>query len=175
MSFNFNLLISTPRNFERDALAELDFIIHQLYPESHFNYGKTIVKGLVWGNIIDEDPILVTRNIKAFVMDEGFELQFLLKVVPIQAVVETNVDVIKAHVMDNLDSIAVDEKYKIVLRKRRIALSSSELIEKIAENITRKVDLDNPDKIIRLEIIGKYTGISLLKKGEVFSLGKKIF
>ncbi|NMC05768.1 MAG: hypothetical protein GYA24_11175 [Candidatus Lokiarchaeota archaeon] len=173
MPFNYNMIISTPRNFENDALAELDFLIHQVFPENKLNYGKTIVNGLVWGNIVDVDPVLAVHRIKDFVTEKGFTLQFLLKFVPIQKVMETNFDEIERYVLSQVDQIRDDEKYKIIVNKRRIHNEKIEIIERIAKNIHKTVDLDHPDKIIRLEIIGKYTGISILKEDDVFSVGKK--
>lgn len=167
------MIISTPRNFENDALAELDFLIHQVFPENKLNYGKTIVNGLVWGNIVDVDPVLAVHRIKDFVTEKGFTLQFLLKFVPIQKVMETNFDEIERYVLSQVDQIRDDEKYKIIVNKRRIHNEKIEIIERIAKNIHKTVDLDHPDKIIRLEIIGKYTGISILKEDDVFSVGKK--
>ena len=169
------MIVSTPRNFENDALAELDFLIHQLFPENKLNYGKTIVKGLIWGNLLDVDPIQAIHQIKDFVENKSFKLQYLLKFVPIQIVILTDFDTIEEYLLSQLDQIAEDESFKIVINKRRIHQEKIEIITKLAKNITRKVNLDNPDKIIRLEIIGKYTGISILKNGDVFSTGRKMF
>ncbi len=173
MSFNYNIIVSTPRNFETDALAELDFLIHQVFPEKKLNYGKTIVNGLIWGNLIDVDPVLAVHRIKDYVTDKGFVLQYLLKFVPIQKVLVTDFDEIERYVLSQIDQIRDDEKYKIIVNKRRIHNEKIEIIEKIAKSINKTVDLDHPDKIIRLEIIGKYTGISILKEDDVFSIGKK--
>lgn len=174
MSFTYNMIVSTPRNFETDALAELDFLVHQIFPDQKFNYGKTIVKGLIWGNLLDVDPIQAIHQIKDFVENKSFNLQYLLKFVPIQKVLVTDFDLIEEYLLNQLDQIGDEESFKIVINKRRIHQEKIEIITKLAKNITRTVNLDNPDKIIRLEIIGKYTGISILKKDDVFSTGRKM-
>ncbi|MHA1784035.1 MAG: THUMP domain-containing protein [Candidatus Helarchaeota archaeon] len=175
MSFRFNILVSTPRNFEKDALAELDFLIHQIFPEKKFNYGRTIVNGLIWGNLTEEVPTVIVKKIKEKVQQQHFDLQYLLKFVPIQEVIHTDINKIEEYLTSNIDLIKPEEKFKIVIKKRRFNLSSSEIIEVVAKNIDRTVDLDNPDKIIRIEIIGKYTGISILSPDDVFSLKRKLF
>jgi len=169
------MIVSTPRNFETDALAELDFIIHQIFPENRFNYGKTIVKGLIWGNLLDVDPVEAIRRIKTFVEEKKFNLQYLLKFVPIEKVLVTDFDEIENYILSQKDRISVNQKFKIVVNKRRIHNEKIEIITKLAKHIDRAVDLDNPDVIIRLEIIGKYAGISILKKEDVYSIGKKTF
>ena len=167
------MIVSTPRNFENDALAELDFLVHQIFPENKFNYGKTIVKGLIWGNLLEVDPIQAIHQIKDYVENNPFKLQYLLKFVPIQKVLITDFDLIEEYLLGELDQIGPDESFKILINKRRIHQEKIEIITKLAKNITRTVNLDNPDKIIRLEIIGKYTGISILKNGDVYSAGRK--
>ncbi len=89
-------------------------------------------------------------------------------------VMVTDFDEIEKYVLSQIDQIRDNEKYKIIVNKRRIHNEKIEIIEKIAKNINKKVDLEHPDKIIRLEIIGKYTGISILKEDDVFSIGKKV-
>ncbi len=173
MPFIFNMIISTPRNFETDGLAELDFLVHQVFPEDKLNYGKLIVTGLIWGNLVGVDPVLAVHRIKDYVGEKGFPLQYLLKFVPIQKVLVTDFDEIEKYVLSQIDQIRDDEKYKIIVNKRRIHNEKIEIIEKIAKNINKTVDLEHPDKIIRLEIIGKYTGVSILKEDDVFSIGKK--
>lgn len=173
MPFIFNLIISTPRNFETDALAELDFLVHQIFPENKLNYGRMIVTGLIWGNLVGVDPVLAVQRIKEFVTERGFPLQFLLKFVPIQKVLVTDFDEIERYVLSQLDLIGENETYKIIVNKRRIHNEKIEIIERIARDIHKTVDLEHPDKIIRLEIVGKYTGISILREEDVFSVGKK--
>lgn len=175
MTFKFNILVSTPRNFERDAIAELDFIVHQIFPEKKFNYGQTIVKGLIWGNLIDVDPILLVREIKAFAQEKNFALQYTLKFVPIQEVIINDMEKIEEYLLEHLDNIKPDEKFKMVVKKRRTHLRTIDIINDLTKNIDRPVDLDNPDKIIRIEIIGRYAGVSFIEQGDVFSIGRKIF
>jgi tRNA(Ser,Leu) C12 N-acetylase TAN1 len=45
-----------------------------------------------------------------------------------------------------------------------------EIIEPLAELIDEKVDLRNPDKIVRIEILGNAAAVSVLKPEDVFSL-----
>ena len=169
MSFNFNILVSTPRNFERDALAELDFLIHQVFPDNQFNYGNTIVSGLVWGNIVNHEPIQAVNMIRNFVIDKHFPLHYLLKFVPIETVMKTDFDEIEKYILNRLQEIDESESFKIVVNKRRISLEKLDIIKTLAKNIQRTVDLENPVKIIHLETIGKYTGISFLKKNDIYN------
>ena len=46
-----------------------------------------------------------------------------------------------------------------------------EIVEYLAADIEKKVDLGDPDWILWVDIIGRDTAVSLLKPEEVFSLG----
>jgi tRNA acetyltransferase TAN1 len=66
--------------------------------------------------------------------------------------------------------IHAGEKWRITLEKRRFTkYHTIEIIKNIAELIDEKVDLKNPDKILHINIIGKYAGISILKPNDTFS------
>jgi tRNA(Ser,Leu) C12 N-acetylase TAN1 len=44
------------------------------------------------------------------------------------------------------------------------------IIKNIAELIDEKIDLKNPDNILRIALIGKYAEISILKSSDIFSV-----
>jgi tRNA acetyltransferase TAN1 len=46
------------------------------------------------------------------------------------------------------------------------------VITKIANKIKNKVSLENPDKIIQIEILGGITGMAVLKKSDILSVEK---
>lgn len=64
--------------------------------------------------------------------------------------------------------IKKNEKWRMELNKRHFdKMHSTELILKLTEVVDRpKVDLENPQKIIKVEIIGNKAGLSLLKADE---------
>ncbi len=75
--------------------------------------------------------------------------------------------VIKGLVKD----IGANEKWKMDLDRRRTKEHERDLILKLTEVVDRpKVDLSNPDKIIKVEIIGDKAGIALLKKDELLKI-----
>lgn len=65
------------------------------------------------------------------------------------------------------------ESWKMDLSKRRYEAETPKLIMKLTENISKpKVDLKNPQKIVKVEIIGKKAGIALLDKSELLDVPK---
>lgn len=77
-------------------------------------------------------------------------------------------------VMKELDSkMDPKESWKLDLGKRHYEAKTTDLILKLTENIDKpKVDLKNPKKIVKVEIIGKKAGISLLDASELLDVPK---
>jgi tRNA acetyltransferase TAN1 len=46
------------------------------------------------------------------------------------------------------------------------------IIDKAAPQIMRKVKLENPDKVIQVEVFPSKTGISVIRESDIFSLLK---
>ncbi|MBI2558071.1 hypothetical protein HYW20_02005 [Candidatus Woesearchaeota archaeon] len=92
--------------------------------------------------------------------------------IPIDKWIATNVKSMQKEVKKLQNGIKKTEKWKMDLHKRHFdSMHSTELIMKLTEVIDKpKVDLENPQKIMEVQIIGKKTGLSLLSKDEILSL-----
>ena len=82
------------------------------------------------------------------------------------------VDEIEKLVFEIIDQIVGNETYRISVEKRNSNISSQEIITKIAQKIKNKVDLENPDKIIQIEILGGKSGVSILRRDDILSVEK---
>ncbi len=162
---DFNLLISCPRFHEREALAEVWYL--------YSNIGDDEVRGepvSFPGLVVAKtklDPILSIGQLKNIINDDNSYLRFVLKIIPIERVLETSLDDIIKTVQELMNRIKEDESFRIRLKTRFSPFNSQELIVKVASYIDRKVDLTNPDKILMLQILGTVTGISILKPDDI--------
>ncbi|MBI2652410.1 hypothetical protein HYX00_02995 [Candidatus Woesearchaeota archaeon] len=95
--------------------------------------------------------------------------------IPIEKWISTNIKAMQKEIKKLQKGIKKNEKWKMDMHKRHFEqIHSPELIVKLTEVVDKpKVDLDNPQKIIEVQIMGKKTGLALLNKDEVLSLGKK--
>ena len=118
------------------------------------------------------DPIDVVRKIKEMLLDEPWSVRYCLRIIPMQKIIETTIEEIEKSVVELSDQILDDETYRISIEKRNSDISSKELITKIAGKIKNKVSLENPDKIILIEILGAKTGMSILKPSDILSVEK---
>jgi len=69
--------------------------------------------------------------------------------------------------------IAQNETFRVTIEKRFTSLHSRDFIEAAANNIERKADLDNPDKVLLIEVLGGITGMSLIKPSSIISVLKE--
>ena len=167
---NFNLLISTSRFNEENAKAELWFTLLLCgikYPIiSNLNYS-----GLL-SAFINHDIRNIIAKIKKIIFDDPTFFQYILKIVPIDFVCETDIKMIDEVVRRYYkDYIQPNESFMINLKRRKSQIVEREpLISKIASGIRNQVDLSNPDKIIWIEILGRRCGISFIKNSDIVTI-----
>lgn len=95
--------------------------------------------------------------------------------IPIEKWVKNNVADIKKVLKEYEKGIKENEKWKMDLKVRKVKTKPDEvkLIMTLTEDINRpKVDLENPDKIIKVEIVGNKAGLALLGKDELLNTSK---
>ena len=165
-----NLIITCARHLEGDAEEEIIDILDEL-GDSDVKISVSSMSGIITVQT-KLDPIEVVRKMKETLLDEPWSIRYCLRVIPVQKVVETNIEKIEKTISSMSDQIEEKESYRILIEKRNSDISSKEIITKIANGIKNKVSLDFPDKIILIEILGIVTGISILKKSDILSLEK---
>jgi tRNA acetyltransferase TAN1 len=167
MTNNFNFLVSTSRFNETNAKAELWFtflICGDRYP---------IISSLEFQGLLTAFTALrkeeVISKIKELLKADPNFFQYILKIVPIDFVCETNIDVIKEIIQRHHEEyLKEDQSFRIDLKRRNNEIiNRTQLIKVVAEIFSNRVDLDNPDKIIRIEILGNFCGISFLQLNDI--------
>ena len=165
-----NLIVTCARNLEGETEDELIDILDE-FGDSDVKISVSSMSGIITVQT-KLDPIEVVRKMKEMVLDEPWSIRYCLRIIPIQKVVETNIEEIEKSISNMSSEINEKESYRILIEKRNSDISSKEIITKIANGIKNKVSLDFPDKIILIEILGIVTGISILKKSDILSLEK---
>ncbi len=165
-----NLIVTCARHLEGDTEDELIDILNKL-GDLDVKISVSSMSGIIMVET-KLDPIEVVRKIKEMVLDEPWSIRYCLRIIPIQKVVETNIDEIEKMISSMSEQIEEKESYRILIEKRNSDISSKEIITKIANRIKNKVSLDFPDKVILIEILGIVTGISIIKKSDILSLEK---
>ncbi len=116
------------------------------------------------------EPIKAVEDLIAYAEENVWGIRYILKAIPLEAIIGIDHENIIAVATKLASKIEEGCKYRISIKRRNSKISSKELIDKIAANVNRKVDLENFDYIILIEIINEYAGISVIKKEQIFSL-----
>ena len=165
-----NLIVTCARNLEGEAEEEIMDILDEL-GDPDVKISVSNMSGIITVQT-KLDPIEVVRKMKEILLDEPWSIRYCLRVIPIQKIVETNLEKIEECISSISYKIENNESYRILIEKRNSDISSKEIITKIANGIKNKVSLDFPDKLILIEILGIVTGISIIKKSDILSLEK---
>ena len=111
----------------------------------------------------------VIKKIKTIFKENPNFFQYILKIIPIDYVCETQTQTISEIIQSSYNMyIHSEDSFKIVLNRRKSPYIDRQLIlKKIGSILDNRVDLEHPDKIIRVEILGNVTGISYLSPNEI--------
>jgi tRNA acetyltransferase TAN1 len=167
---NINLLISTSRYNEVNAKAELWFsllICGDKYP---------IISNLGFPGLFSalsniEGKVIISKLKEILSADPNF-FQYILKIIPIDFICDLDIETISQIIEDNYKNYIKDhESFKISLKRRKSELIERNLlIESASKNVNNRVNLDNPDKIIRIELLGNFCGISFLAPVDILAI-----
>jgi len=169
--YDFNMLISYPWSQYVKAKKEIQRILKRLGEEKPF-VTRTIAEGII-GVKTCQNPREVIHALQRILNEDVTIFQYTSKWVPIDLWTYSDIDSMKKAVGQLKTEIHTGEKWRITLEKRRYTkYHKIEIIKNIAELIDEKVNLKNPDKILRIDIIGKYAGISILEPNDMFSTSR---
>jgi len=165
-----SLIITCPRNFETKAEKEiLEFIKEIGCSEAEISSVNLSGIFLVNTNI---EPIEFIEKFKEKINDEPWSIRFCSRLIPIQNVVESRLDVIKEKISKLLIVINSDDTFRITVENRNSSISASNIISEIGELIPNKVSLEKPDWEILIEVLGDKTGIAVVPKNSILSVQK---
>jgi tRNA acetyltransferase TAN1 len=168
---DFNLIVSTSRGNERNACNEIWYLLSEIGDSQH-KVDRTGIIGLVTARS-GLDPIEAVHRLRDVLRQKPWEFKYVLKVTPITRIVTSEVNAIVDAAREIAAGVKPGEKFRVTVEKRRTSISSRELIDRIAALLDREVDLEDPDKIILVEVVGPLTGLSLLEPDDILSIEKE--
>jgi tRNA acetyltransferase TAN1 len=166
--YDFDLLVSSPRFREEDASDELLDIL-DIFGDTEAEVEITRVTGILLAKT-SLDPLHVIEKLKELVSAEPWEVRHVMRVLPIEKVVPATLEDISGAVGSIAPSRIPDNaSFKIMVEKRHSDLHSREIIDFVAQEVKRRVNLESPDWVVLIEIVGKHAGISVIRPNQIFS------
>jgi tRNA acetyltransferase TAN1 len=133
---------------------------------------KTGIRGLVTAKS-SLNPCEIIEKFRALLQERPYEFRYALRIIPIEKVVPTDIDKIKSVATELAANIRENETFRVTVEKRFTSIHTRELIDAVATNIERKVNLENPDKILLIEVVGGLTGVSLIQPEDILAVIKE--
>ena len=169
--YDFNLLVSCSWIADGKARREIVRILEMLGDESPL-VKRTIARGII-GVKTRLDSREVVYGLRRLFDEDSFAFQYTLKWVPVDLWTFSDMDSMKEGVRKLRNRIHAGERWRMIVEKRRYnQYHKIEIIRELADLIDEKVDLENPEKIFRVDITGRYAGMTVAKPTDIFSARK---
>jgi tRNA acetyltransferase TAN1 len=169
---DFNMLVSTARDYESQCESELWFNLLALGDPSP-KMTRPGIPGLLLVKTSVDVRTFIYHLQSILSSKEPDYIQFIAKIYPIDIVISSELDLMANTALKLIadHSIAKDptSKYRITIRKRQSSLSTEEIISKVANLIPNPVSLNEYDWNLEIEIINQIAGLSILSKKDIFS------
>ena len=169
---DFNLLATTSRGNERQMRLELCYLLKEELGDPAPMIGKTGIRGLVAAKTAF-NPCEVIQKLRTILQEHPYKFRYALRIIPIERVVPTNLDEIKQVASELAANIGENETFRVTVEKRFTSLHSKDFIDAAVTGIERKTDLENPDKILLIEVVDGLTGMALIKPNDILAVLKE--
>ena len=154
------LLVTVPSGREGDASLELEWAL-----------GSVKIRRTRWRGVLIVRTDLTKEDALRILKD--FETTAIFKIVPLEKWVRSRKeDIIEGGFKLANGRIKEGESFAVRCKRRGNWIQSSKEIEvelgaKIKEGLNAKVNLDNPDWYVWIEVLGNKTAISVIKPEEI--------
>jgi tRNA acetyltransferase TAN1 len=162
-----NFIVTTVRGREPEACREVREILSMLGDSSPVAR-PTEVSGLLLGRTTLESAS-VLEGLQKLTESEPWRLQLTQRFIPLQAVVRTVKSEIVQAARRLAENVRPGESFRVTVEKRHSDLDTMDLVRAVADLYSSPVNLERPDKVVLVEVVGGLTGVSVLKPSEVFS------
>jgi tRNA acetyltransferase TAN1 len=168
---DFNLLATTMRGNERQMCYELAYLLKEIGDPAP-EVAKTGIRGVIVGKTA-LNPVEAIEKFRSILQERPYEFRYALRIIPIEKVMRTDLNEVKRVATELAARISENETFRVTVEKRFTSIHSRDFIEAAATDIQRKADLENPDKILLIEVIGGLTGMSLIKPSSILAVVKE--
>lgn len=151
---------------------ELLYLLKEELGDAEAQAAKTKIRGLIVAKTT-LDPCTVIEKFRTILKERPYEFRYALRILPIERVVPTDLEEIKRATAELAAKIGENESFRVTVEKRFTTLHTNDLIEAAAGDIKQKANLENPDRILLIEVLGALTGLSLLKPSDILAVVKE--
>ena len=165
-----DLLVSHPRRYYGSAKQEVARLLER-FGDAAAQVEKSGVPGICVVHTSLEPRQLVERCAQLFRAEPG-AFRFAVKWVPVDYWSEKDLEAMFRLIEERVaPAIGLQETWALKVEKRGWPLHhTADIVRRLAEAIDRKVRLKSPDKLVRVDILGRRVAVSVLRPGELLSI-----
>ncbi len=120
-----------------------------------------------------QDSKKIVRALTDTCREEPYKFKYTSRWIPIEAWCKSTMEEMTKAIKKVDERMKNDQSWKIDIGKRGYEGDTMDLVVKLTEHIDKpKVDLKNPDKIVKVEIVGDKAGVSLIDAGEYLNVAR---
>jgi tRNA acetyltransferase TAN1 len=163
-----DLLVSHPRGRYRKARHEILCTLKRLGDE-HGAVERTTVLGIALVHTALDAREVVHHCRELF--ERGLAFEHAIKWIPVDSWCESDLDTLRLHLAEVAGpQIAPNETWGMrVDRHGWQRYRTPQILTHLARAIDRRVELDHPDKVVRVDIVGERAAVSILRPDDIFS------
>jgi tRNA(Ser,Leu) C12 N-acetylase TAN1 len=166
----FNILLSCSRFREVESCQELHRLVDEDQKLCELNWCKmTGISSLVVAQVACDCHDFVQR-LSQVVKKMPWSVRELLKIQPIDLVVESSLEAIRAGTQQLAQRMPKDAKFRVNLHRRDTKLDRKTLLHEVATQFPGEVDLEDYEWICAVEVLGPVTGLALIKEEEILTM-----
>jgi tRNA acetyltransferase TAN1 len=165
-----NLLANTAPGREGEGVGQLKRMLIEM-GERNPATGKTGTTSLIYGktklNVQD-----VISELRTLVEKQPNKVKYITRLAPIDTLLPADLKLMTKEAEKLSVRVSKDETFRIVVEKKNAKLSDQAIITSLAGVFHRKVNLNNPDWILLVEVMGEEATISLQKPSNIVSTSR---
>lgn len=166
------LLVGCEAIKERDGMSELWHVMVKYYQIAPIETFELPIRGLfLFAFSQDLDEIL--QKLRTAIIDKKFKFKICKKFTPLEKTMKSNLNEMMTILPDYLKKIPSNAKWRIIIHRRHSSIERQEIITSIASHPNApkgKVDLDNAEWDIIVEIFGEWLGLGVFPSNSVVSI-----
>jgi tRNA acetyltransferase TAN1 len=168
--YDFNLLVSCAWRGHGPARGEVQSLLAR-FGDPRASVRRTLARGIL-GVRTSLDARDVIARLRALHAADPLVFQHTRTWVPIDRWTTSEIAAMKEAVLRLRDGIAAGHTWRMTVKKRRHTRHHTiDIIRALANLVPGRVDLEHPDRILRVDILGNHAGLSVLTAEEIFSTG----
>ena len=166
------ILVGCDSAKERDGMSELYHVLVKFLKEEPIEIFELPIRGLFLV-ALKKSPTEVTQQISKIVSEKKFSFISCRKLTPLNDLIKSSLNELNKLIPNEITKIPREAKWRITVNRRHASIKRNEIIELIASHSSApkgKVDLENPDWEIVVEVFGGWLGFGVYPSKSIIAI-----